>query len=363
MDLVEAVVPKPTREQLLAGLLEAQAYLHSLGITMVQDANVNSGMMDAYSEAAKEAAKNRRLMAAQATDPGQPASQADELARLRDRHSVGRFSAAAAKIFIDGVLEARTAALLAPYHGGDERGILNWDTAVLADLVARLDRHGMQIHMHAIGDRAVRSGLDALAAARSANGPADNRHHMAHLQLVAPADIPRFRALGVIPNVQPFWMFPDEWIAQSAVAVIGPVRARQLFPLRAIARTGVRMAAGSDWPVSSPNPFLAIQVGTTRQSPDPPVGPPWIPAERVSRRALLAAYTTGGAYGNRREHETGSLEVGKAADFVIVDRHPLTVPVRRLGGTRVLKTFVEGEEVYAAGPAPQQARPTEGSTR
>jgi predicted amidohydrolase YtcJ len=100
--------------------------------------------------------------------------------------------------------------------------------------------------------------------------------------------------------------------------------------------------------VTSPNPFLAIQVGTTRQSPDPPFGASWIPAERVSRKTLLAAYTTGGAYVNRREHETGSLEVGKAADFAIVDRNPLTAPVRRLGGIRVLKTFVDGEEVYAA---------------
>jgi predicted amidohydrolase YtcJ len=364
VDLVEKVVPQPRTEQWLAGLREAQGYLHSLGITMVQDANVTPRMLEIYHQGASSGQLTMKVVAAQATDPSKPASQADELARLRDRYSAGRLSASTAKIFVDGVLEARTAALLAPYQGGDERGILNWeDPAVLADLVARLDRHGMQIHMHAIGDRAVRSGLDALAAARSANGPSDNRHHIAHLQLVAAADIPRFRALGVIANFQPFWMFPDEWIAQSAEAVIGRVRAQRLFPFRSIVRTGVRMAAGSDWPVSSPNPFPAIQVGTTRQSPDPPVGPPWIPAERVSRRALLAAYTTGGAYVNRREHETGSLEVGKAADLVIVDRNPLTVPVRRLGGTRVLKTFVDGEEVYAAGPAPQEARPTEESAR
>jgi predicted amidohydrolase YtcJ len=135
-----------------------------------------------------------RVVAAQITDPGKPASQADELARLRDRHSVGRFSPSAAKVFVDGVLEARIAALLAPYLGGNERGILNWDTAVLAGLVSRLDRHGLQVHMHAIDDRAVRSGLNALAVARSANGPSNNRHHIAHLQLVAPADIRRFRA-------------------------------------------------------------------------------------------------------------------------------------------------------------------------
>ena len=142
---------------------------------------------------------------------------------------------------------------------------------------------------------------------------------------------------------------------------IGRERARQLYPLRSIVRAGARIAAGSDWFVSSPNPFRAIQVGATRRDPDSPFGPPWIPTESVSRKTLLAAYTIGGAYVNRREHETGSLEVGKAADFVIVDRNPLRVPIRRLGGTQVLKTFVDGEEVYAADPAtrpcPDEGRP------
>jgi hypothetical protein len=351
VDLVDKVLPQPTEEQWRAGLLDAQAYLHSLGITMLQDANVNPSMVEAYHKAASKGELTMKVVAAQIAVPGTgqtPEALADELAQRRDEKSTGRFSATAVKIFIDGVLESQTAALLEPYVGTDESGILNWDPAVLAELVRRLDRHGLQVHMHAIGDRAVRAGLDAVAVARSANGPSDNRHHIAHVQLVAPADLPRFRALGVIANVQPFWMFPDKWIERNAAAVIGPERARQLYPLRSIVRAGARIAAGSDWFVSSPNPFCAIQVGTTRQSPDPPVGAPWIPAERVSRQVLLAAYTLGGAYLNHRENETGSLEVGKAADFVIVDRNPLTVPVREIGGTRVLNTFVDGEEVYAA---------------
>jgi predicted amidohydrolase YtcJ len=383
VDLVGKKLPETTLAEWLAGLRVAQTILHSHGITMLQDANVDPSMVNAYSEAARTGQLTMKVVAAQIADPSKGADQAEELARRRDEESTGRFSASTVKIFIDGVLESQTAALLEPYVGTDDCGILNWatppssceagDSAVLHELVSRLDRHGMQVHMHAIGDRAVRAGLDALAAARSANGPSDNRHHIAHLQLVSPADLPRFRALGVIANVQPFWMFPDRWFEENAEELIGPERARQIYPLRSIVRAGARIAAGSDWFVSSPNPFCAIQVGTTRQSPEPgvcgitahepPVGAPWIPAERVSRKTLLAAYTTGGAYVNRREHETGSLEVGKAADFVIVDRNPLTVPVRRLGGTRVLKTFVDGEEVYAAGPAPQQARPTEGSTR
>jgi predicted amidohydrolase YtcJ len=365
-DRVEKVVPKPTKEQWLAGLLEAQTYLHSLGITMLQDANVNPGMVEAYSEAAKNRRLTMKVVAAQLADPGTgktPEALADELAKQRNTYSVGRFSASAAKIFIDGILEPQTAALLAPYLGGNESGILNWKSEDLAKLVSRLDRHGMQVHMHAIGDRAVREALDAVAVARSANGPSDNRHHIAHVQLVAPADLPRFRALGVIANVQPFWMFPDKWIERNAAAVIGPERARQLYPLRSIVRTGARIAGGSDWFVSSPNPFLAIQVGMTRQDPAAPVGAPWIPAERVSRQVLLAAYTLGGAHLNHRENETGSLEVGKAADFVIVDRNPLTVPVREIGGTRVLNTFVDGEEVYAAKRATgatSRSRPEEG---
>ena len=357
INLVEKVVQQPSEDEWLAGLREGQSILHSLGITMVQDASVSRRMLEIYHQAASSGQLTMKVVAAQATDPAEKPrtpSQAHELAGRRDRYSVGRLSASAAKIFMDGVLEARTAALLEPYDvdTDPDRGILNWeDPNVLAKLVSQLDRHGLQIHMHAIGDRAVRAGLDALEAARLANGPSDNRHHIAHLQLVAAADIPRFRALGVIANFQPFWMFPDEWITQRAEAVIGRARARRLYLFRSIARTGVRIAAGSDWPVSAPNPFCAIQVGMTRQSPDPPVGPAWIPGERVSRQVLLAAYTTGGAYVNRREHETGSLEVGKAADFIIVDRNPLTVPVRRISGTTVLRTFVDGEEVYSAAPA------------
>ena len=361
VELVDQKLPETTPAEWLAGLRVAHTCLHSHGITMLQDANVNESMVNAYSDAASTGQLTMKVVGAQIAVPRKGVDQADELAQRRDKKSTGRFSASAVKIFIDGVLESKTAALLEPYVRTNDCGILNWapptssceagDSGVLDELVSRLDRHGLQVHMHAIGDRAVRAGLDALAAARDANGPSDNRHHIAHLQLVAPADLPRFRELGVIANVQPFWMFPDRWFEENAEAVIGPERARQLYPLRSIVRTGARIAAGSDWFVSSPNPFLAIQVGTTRVSPDPPVGDPWIPGERVSRKTLLAAYTTGGAYVNRREHETGSLEVGKAADFVIVDRNPLTVPVRRIGGTQVLKTFVDGEEVYAAGPA------------
>jgi predicted amidohydrolase YtcJ len=351
--LVEDHVPPATTEQWLAGLQGAQSLLHSFGITMIQDANVTPRMLEIYHQAARSGLLTMKVVAAQATDPEKPASQVDELVQLRDRRAFGRFSAGTAKIFLDGALQARTAALLAPYEGGDDRGILIWAAGALAELASRLDREGFQMHMHVNGDQAVRSGLDALAAVRAANGPSDNRHHIAHLPLVAAADIPRFRELGVIANFQPFWMFADEWIKEGdAVRSIGRARARQLYPAHSIARTGVRIAAGSDWPVSKPNPFLAIQAGITRQSPEPPHGRPWIPSERVSREILLAAYTTVGAYVNHRERDAGSLEAGKAADFIIIDRNVFTIPPHRIGETRVLNTFVDGVEVYRYQPAP-----------
>jgi predicted amidohydrolase YtcJ len=221
----------------------------------------------------------------------------------------------------------------------------------LAELAVRLDRAGFQMHMHAIGDKAVRSALDAVAAARLANGASDNRHHIAHLQLVAPPDLPRFRELGIIANFQPFWMFADEWIRNNAAAVIGRARARQQYLIHSMALTGVKIAAGSDWPASMPNPFPAIQVGTTRQSPESPFGRAWIPSERVARELLLAGYTTVGAHVNHRDREAGSLEAGKVADFIIIDRDVFKIQPDEIGKTRVLRTFVDGRQVYEAPPA------------
>lgn len=347
MDLAEAKVPKPSRAMSLEGLRAAQRLLHSLGITMIQDANVDPRNLEVYEAAARSGLLTMKVVAAQATDPSRPASQVDELVRLRDRCASHRLTAGTAKIFLDGVLESRTAALLEPYAGaGKERGILRWDAKALSELAIRLDRAGFQMHMHALGDQAVRAGLDAIAAARAANGPSDNRHEIAHLQVMNPADFGRFATLGAVANFQPYWMFADEWSRKNMVAFIGADRARHIYPLGSVARAGARVAVGSDWPVSSPNPFLAMQVGVTRQAPEPPRLAPYLPGERVTLQTLLTAYTTGGAYANHRERETGSLEVGKAADFIVLDRDLFRAQPLEIGKTRVLNTFVDGKEVY-----------------
>src|SRR5215510_14822615 len=209
MELVEKVMPQRTDEEYARGLAKGQRILHEFGITLVQDANVNRPALEAYHAAATSGLLTMKVVAAQATDPRRPASQVDELIARRECFSAGRLTASTGKIFLDGVMEGRTAALLEPYEGSDDRGTPNWSASALTEIALRLDAAGFQIHMHGIGDGAIREGLDALAAVRAKNGPSDLRHHIAHLQLVDPADIPRFAELGVFADFQPFWMFRD----------------------------------------------------------------------------------------------------------------------------------------------------------
>jgi predicted amidohydrolase YtcJ len=348
MDLVEKHIPGTTAEQYAAGLAIAQRILHEFGITQVQDANVNPSQLKAYHAAATSGVLTMKMVAAQLTDPRLPiASQVDKLIERRESFSAGHLTASSAKIFLDGVLEGRTAALLEPYEGSsNDRGTTNWSASALTEIALRLDAAGFQIHMHGIGDRAIREGLDALAAVRAANGPSDLRHHIAHLELVDPADIPRLAALDVFANFQPFWMFADPSIAQNIEPLIGAARTARLYEIRSFEQAGTRIVAGSDWPVSTANPFLAIEVGMTRRDPTDARASVWNPAQRVSLDTLLRAYTIEGATLNHRERDTGSLEVGKAADFIVIDRDIFKIRPKEIGKTRVLRTFVDGRQVF-----------------
>jgi predicted amidohydrolase YtcJ len=213
-------------------------------------------------------------------------------------------------------------------------------------LVAAIDAAGFQVHVHAIGDRAVRMSLDAFAFARKHNGPRDARPIIAHLELIDPADIPRFAALGVIPSFQPLWAFADGYITDLTEPVLGPARSRWLYPIGSVTRAGARLAAGSDWSVSSMNPFEAIQVAITRRAPDAPPGEPWIAEELVDLRTMLRAYTQGGAYASGTELTTGTLEVGKAADLIVLDRNIYQIPASEVHSVRVQLTLVDGREVW-----------------
>jgi predicted amidohydrolase YtcJ len=218
----------------------------------------------------------------------------------------------------------------------------------LARFVTRLDREGFQVHIHAIGDRAIRVSLDADAGAEKANGRRDARHHIAHLELIEPEDIPRFRELAVIANFQPLWAFADPYIKDLTLGPLGPERSRWLYPIESVVKTGAMIAAGSDWPVTSLNPIEAIQVAVTRRGPTEPEGPAWIPEEKAGLATMLAAYTINGAYLNREEKETGSIETGKAADLIVLDRDLFKIPPEKIHETKVVLTLLEGKEVFRA---------------
>jgi predicted amidohydrolase YtcJ len=348
-ELVTKRIPAATPAENAAGLKRAVELANSLGIISVQEADSSDEVLAAYRALDDAGQLTSRVVTALRTDAQKGEEQVAGLVERRARFTGKRVRATAVKIFADGVIESGTAALLEPYlNRGGSRGELNFEPERLTRLVTRLDREGFQVHIHAIGDRAIRVSLDAHEAAQKANGRRDARHHIAHLELIEPEDIPRFRDLGIIANFQPLWAFADPYIKDLTLPVLGPARSRWLYPIGSVARTGAMMAAGSDWPVTSMNPIEAIQVAVTRRGPTEPEGPAWIPEEKVDLATMLAAYTINGAYLNREEKETGSIEPGKAADLIVLDRDLFKVAPEKIHEAKVVLTLLEGREVFRA---------------
>jgi len=348
-ELVTSKIPPATASENAAGLKRAVEFANSLGIVSVQEADASDEILNAYWALDTQGQLAVKAVAALRTDPRKGDDQVAGLIERRAKFSGKRLRATAAKIFADGVIETGTAALLEPYlNRGDSRGELNFEPERLANFVTRLDREGFQVHIHAIGDRAIRVSLDAHAAAQKANGRRDSRHHIAHLELIEPEDIPRFRDLGVIANFQPLWAFADPYVRDLTLGPLGPQRSRWIYPIASVLKTGAMMAAGSDWPVTSLNPIPAIQVAVTRRGPTEPEGPAWIPDEKIDLAAVLAAYTINGAYLNHEEKETGSIETGKAADLIVLDRDLFKVPSEKIHEAKVVLTLLEGKEVFRA---------------
>jgi predicted amidohydrolase YtcJ len=352
--LVERLVPAPTAADYRGGLDYAIDRFAELGIVAAQDAKASPEMLDAYLEADREHRLTFRVRASQYVDPARDVEQIEGLVAGSGKYRSPHLNAGTAKFFLDGVIEAKTAVLLEPYLGADPkdpgaRGLPNFGQDRLDRLVAGLDKVGFQVHMHAIGDGAIRMGLDAIAFARHVNGPRDARPHLAHIQLFDPADIPRFRQLGVIANFQPLWAYEDSYIRDLTLPVLGPGRSRWLYPIRSLMDSGAVVVAGSDWSVSSPDPLQGMEVAVTRREPGAPAGPAWIPEETVGLPRIIAAYTIAGAYVSFEEKDSGSLEAGKLADFVMLDRNLFDIPANQIHAARVLWTVFEGKEVYRSG--------------
>ncbi|HKA13744.1 MAG TPA: amidohydrolase [Myxococcota bacterium] len=346
-------VPPPAREESAAALRTALDLAHRFGITTWIDASAGEAELAAYRDADRAGGLGMFVRAALRVDPSRGAEQVTALAALRARNWGEHVAAGAAKLFADGVIESGTAALLAPYVGrGGSRGELLWSEAGLREIALALDAAGFQIHVHAIGDRAVRATLDAIEALDREHGPRDRRATIAHIELIDPADIPRFRRLRAVADFQPIWALEDRYIRDLTVPFLGPERARWLYPIASVAKSGAPLAAGSDWSVTSMNPLEAIEVALTRRDPASPPGPAWIPEERADLATLLAAYTIGGAWAAFREREVGSIEVGKRADLALLERNLFEIPAHEISETRVLRTWFEGREVYRAAVSP-----------
>jgi predicted amidohydrolase YtcJ len=255
------------------------------------------------------------------------------------------------KIMCDGVLENHTGAMLRPYcdaagHETDVTGISYLDHEQLVEAVTALDREGFQVHMHAIGDRAVRDGLDACEAARDANGARDARHHIAHLQVIHPDDVPRFRELGVIANCQPYWAQHDPQMDELTVPFLGPERAPLQYPFASLHAAGATLAFGSDWSVSTANPLEEIEVAVRRADPSTREANAFLPDQRLPLHIALAAFTKGSASVNR-DDDAGSVEEGNRADLVVLDRNLFDAPGGAVADARIEHTIAAGRVVHS----------------
>lgn len=347
MSLVSRVIPDPTPAQYQEGMRRALPIMHAAGITAAQEASGNRALLETYRELDRRGELTVRMVVAMRADPGRGLEQVDSFVAWRTEFTSPRVWPTAVKIFEDGVIEARTAAMLAPYldRPGDA-GQPNWPAERLDSLVAALVEADFSVHVHAIGDRAVRLTLDAFERAEQGRERGARRHQIAHLEVIDSADVPRFAALGVIANFQALWGFPDAYITDLTWPALGPERNRWLYPIGAVVRAGGPLAFGSDWNVSSLVPLEAIQVAITRRDPADSVGPPLLPEQAVDLPTALRAYTLGSARALGLDQETGSITVGKAADLVVLGENLEQVSPFRLGRVPVLLTLVDGQAVH-----------------
>jgi predicted amidohydrolase YtcJ len=356
MALVQEHIPPTTDAEQDRGLAIAQQHLHSLGVTAWQDAILgdyggNADPAPAYLRAARRDQLTARVRGALWWDRDAGIEQVEGLVERRMRYTVGRLDAGTVKVMQDGIVENHTAGLSRPYLDGRGRstgntGLSFVEPGLLRRVVTRLDREGFQVHVHAIGDRAVTEALDAFADARAANGPSGGRHHIAHLQVVGPADRARFAALDVTANLQALWAVADEAMTDLTLPFLDAELGGWQYPFGSLAGARARLAAGSDWPVSSPDPLQAVHVAVNRVEPGGR-GDPFLADEALTLGQALAAYTSGSAHVNHLD-DTGTLAPGMLADLATLDRDPFHGEPGAIASCRVRATYVDGRPVHEA---------------
>jgi predicted amidohydrolase YtcJ len=352
VSLVLGVMEKPTPEKRLEKLRWVLPQLHAVGITSYLEANTDAETVDAYVALASRYELDARVTIALESSGTDTDAEFARLKALRER--VGTQALLRAdfiKLFADGVMEhpTQSAALLSPYLDANGKptassGKLYLEPATMTSFVEHADANGFNIHVHAIGDAAVRETLDAFAAARAAGSK--RLYSIAHLQLVDPADLPRFAASDVTASLQLLWAQPDNYSIDAVQKYIGPERQARQYPARSLANAKAVIAGGSDWDVSSFNPFEAMATAMSRRNPEHPERPPLGANEALTLDEMLAAYTRNAARLIGRDGEIGSLAVGKAADLVLLG----TTFTKDTGADEVRKTrpvqvFFNGQEL------------------
>lgn len=348
------VLPLPSREQKLAAYKAGFKEANRVGLVRVHAAGgVGVGMSDLMNADLLEGMRKsgeltvRMYMAYRAEPPTLTPKQMQEVEDARGKYHDEWISAGAVKFFMDGVIESHTAAMLAPYSDDPKlSGSLLWDPETYRSIVADLDKRGIQIFTHAIGDRAIRVTLDAYENAAQQNGTKDRRHRIEHIEDASAEDIPRFGKLGVIASFQPLHAYPDDDTLLVWLRNVGPERGKRAWAWRSVQAEGGVLAFGSDWPIVTLNPWEGIQNAVTRQTVEgnPPEG--FVPQERISVADAIRGYTMGAALAGHREQREGSLEKGKLADLIVIDRNLFEIEPTAIGKTEVLLTMVGGRVVY-----------------
>jgi predicted amidohydrolase YtcJ len=348
VDLVSHLVPSPSADERREAALNIQKKLNAVGIIGVQEACAEEPELKAYASLDDANLLTMRVSAAMAVDADKGEKQLATLKEWSKKYDGNLLRVKAAKIFADGVMETKTAAMLEPYLGGEKGdcGTLNFAPNLFKWYACKLDAAGLQIHVHAIGDRAVRATLDAIETAEKINGRSDRRHHIAHLELIDSKDINRFRELNVAANFQSFWSFRDKYVAEMTESILGPERSKHLYPVGELFKSGAVVVGGSDWSVSTYDPLAAIQVAVTRRGLTDTGDQFLLPGVPASLPEILSAYTINGAWLGHWDRESGSLETGKSADLIVLDKNLFSLPPTEIHQAKVLWTLFRGRAVY-----------------
>ena len=350
--LVGKLVPKLTREEKLAALRAGMRWANENGLTRVHSAGGDFESFELYDELRRQGDLTLRMYIAYFLDP--PDLRPKDLAAIetaRKQYTGDWLSAGVVKMMIDGVVESHTAAMLEPYTDEPStKGKLFWDPDKYKTAVAELDKRGLQLFTHAIGDYAVRAALDAYENAEKMNHTLDRRPRIEHIETVTAADIPRFGKLSVIASMQPLHAYPDEDTLRVWAGNAGPDRASRAWAWNSIAKAGGHLAFGSDWNVVTLNPWEGLQMAVTRQTREGKPEGGWLPQQRVTLAQAIEGYTLGAAYAGRREKTEGSIEPGKLADMIIVSQNIFEIDPHEIAKTKVVETIVGGRVVFQAKP-------------